>query len=105
MSSVIDKCVKCRKLYKGTSLQQMADLPSDRVSHAATFSFSGVDFFGPFCVKEGRKVLIRLGVLFTCLSCRAVHVEVANSLTTDSFLQVYRRFVTVRGVSSFFAYG
>ena len=43
----------------------------------------------------------RYGVLFTCLSCRAVHVEVTNSLSTDAFINVFRRFVSIRGVCSF----
>ena len=101
VSSVINKCIKCRKLYKSTSVQQMADLPQDRISESAPFSFSGVDFFGPFHVKEGRKTFKRYGVLFTCLSCRAIHVEVAHSLNTDSFINAFRRFTSIRGACSF----
>ena len=31
------------------------------------------------------------------MSCRAVHIEVAFSLTTDSFINAYRGFVSIRG--------
>ena len=48
-------------------------------------------------VKEGRKHMKRYGVLFTCLVSRAVHIEVAHSLTTSSFIQSLRRFIAVRG--------
>ena len=48
-------------------------------------------------MKEGRGELKRYGVLFTCMASRAVHLEVANSLTADSFINVYRRFVGRRG--------
>ena len=75
----------------------MADLPEDRLEPAPPFTFSAVDYFGPWYVKEGRRELKRYGVLFTCLSSRAIHLEVSNSLDTDSFLNAYRRFVCRRG--------
>ncbi|XP_066984693.1 uncharacterized protein [Macrobrachium rosenbergii] len=59
-----------------------------------TFS---VDFFGPQEVKEGRQIRKRYGVLFTCLSTRAIHIETANSLDTSSFINALRRFVARRG--------
>ena len=34
---------------------------------------------------------------FTCLSVRAIHLEVAHSLDTDSFINAMRRFITRRG--------
>jgi hypothetical protein len=97
VTSHIWKCVACRRL-RGPPLQQkMADLPKDRLEPAPPFTYSAVDYFGPFLVKEGRKTLKRYGALFTCLLSRAVHLEVANELTTDSFLNAYRRFVCRRG--------
>ena len=75
----------------------MADLPADRLESAPPFSYSGVDLFGPWIIREGRKELKRYGVLFTCLCCRAVHVEVATSLSTDSFINSLRRFIAIRG--------
>ena len=56
-----------------------------------------MDCFGPFLVKEGRKVLKRYGVIFTCFTSRAVHIEVANTLDTDSFINALRRFLSLRG--------
>ena len=39
----------------------------------------------------------RYGVLFTCLIMRAVHIEVAHSLDTSSFINALRRFIARRG--------
>ena len=75
----------------------MSDLPPDRLEATAPFVNSAVDYFGPWLIKEGRKEVKRYGVLFTCLSCRAIHLEIANSLDTSSFINALRPFLSVRG--------
>ncbi|XP_046542848.1 uncharacterized protein LOC124253172 [Haliotis rubra] len=95
--SVMNKCVFCRRFKTPTSTQMMSDLPACRVTPAGPFTYTGIDFFGPHVVKEGRKCVKRYGVLFTCLSSRAVHIETANSLDTSSFINSLRRFIARRG--------
>ncbi|MEM7284018.1 MAG: hypothetical protein AAF438_20615, partial [Pseudomonadota bacterium] len=91
-------CFKCLLRRKKSGQQQMADLPAFRVTpHEPAFSDCGVDYFGPLKVKVGRGTAKRYGCLFTCLNCRAVHIEVANSLETDSFINALRRFICRRG--------
>ena len=76
----------------------MADLPEDRVTPGKSpFCYVGVDCFGPFMVKSSRSIVKRYGVLFTCLSIRAVHIEVAHTLDTDAFINALRRFIARRG--------
>ena len=97
VSSIIHFCVVCRKLYRVPDHQKMSDLPSDRCTVAAPFTYCAVDMFGPYYVKEGRKLLKRYGVIFVCMSSKGLHIEVANSLSTDSFLNAFRRLISVRG--------
>lgn len=94
---VLRQCVVCRRLRGPVGEQKMADLPADRMIEAPPFTYTGVDYFGPYTIKEGRKQMKRYGVLFTCLVSRAVHIETATSLDTDSFIQVLRRFIARRG--------
>lgn len=94
---VIANCVTCRRYRAPVVEQKMADLPKDRVTSAPPFTYTGVDYFGPYVIKEGRKELKRYGCLFTCLASRAVHIETANSLESDSFIQALRRFIAYRG--------
>ncbi len=95
---ILSKCVVCRRLHGTVGNQQMADLPQDRVTpDKPPFTYVGVDCFGPFAVKRGRSVVKRYGVIFLCLNIRAVHLEIAASLDTDSFIHALRRFIARRG--------
>ena len=70
----------------------------DRVTPGQSpFTSVGIDCFGPLRVRRGRSLVKRYGVIFTCLAIRAVHIEVAHSLETDSFLMALRRFTAKRG--------
>ena len=97
VSSYILRCVQCRKLRGPYGGQKMSDLPVERLQPSAPFTFCGVDCFGPFFVKERRSQVKRWGIIFTCLSSRAVHLETVNAMSTDAFLNAYRRFVCRRG--------
>ena len=95
---VISACVTCRRFQSALSTQKMADLPKDRVTpDLPPFTNVGVDYFGPMEVLRGRSHVKRYGVIFTCLTSRAVHLEVAHSLDTDSCINAFRRFISRRG--------
>ncbi|VDI11855.1 Hypothetical predicted protein [Mytilus galloprovincialis] len=80
----------------------MANLPKERLqADDPPFTRIGIDFFGPFEVKQGRSVVKRYGVIFTCLTIRAIHLELAYSLDTDSCINAIRRFISRRGVPVF----
>lgn len=68
------------------------------MTESPPFTYVGVDFFGPFMTRVGRRGTKRYGVIFTCLSVRACHIELACSLETSSFILALRRFVARRGM-------
>ena len=96
VSSFVSKCVVCRRLRLFPQHQKLADLPEDRVEPSAPFTYSAVHYFGHFVVKQGRKEVKWYGVLFTCMSSRAIHIETANTMETDSFINALRRFQAER---------
>ena len=78
--------VICWKLREKMGYQKMADLPQEKSTEAAPFTFCGVDMFGPLIIKDRRSELKRCGALFTCFSSRAMHIKVTNSLDADSLI-------------------
>ena len=100
VKSICNKCIKCRKKFKMLCGEAMKDLPVERLQPSPPFTNVGVDFFGPFTIKGEVQKRTRgkcFGVIFTCFACRAVYVDVSSDYSTDSFLQVLRRFASVRG--------
>jgi hypothetical protein len=98
VKSLIKRCIVCRKQRAKILTQKMSDLPASRVRcDEPPFSYVGLDYFGPFEIKEGRSVKKRYGVIFTCMSSRAVHLEIANSMDTSLCINAVRRFLSRRG--------
>ena len=92
------KCVECKKQQVGGVQPFMADLPKERLEERVfPFSNTGVDYFGPFEVRFMRKSRKRWCCLFTCLTTRAVHIEVVPSLEADACLAAITRFIVRRG--------
>ncbi|KAI3351065.1 hypothetical protein L3Q82_005632 [Scortum barcoo] len=50
-----------------------------------------------YWIKQGRKENKRYGLLFTCLSSRAIHLEMLNDMSTDSLINGLRCFISIRG--------
>ncbi|XP_054915813.1 uncharacterized protein LOC129379188 [Poeciliopsis prolifica] len=102
VSKLIFECVTCKRLRGKCEVQKMADLPADRLSTEPPFSNIGLDVFGPWSVsarrtRGGHAESKRWAILFTCLSVRAIHIEVIESLDTSSFINGLRRFLAIRG--------
>ena len=100
VQTILSKCIGCKKKNLRLAEQMMSPLPIERIKPSPPFFNIGVDYFGPYQIKGGVQKRVKgkgYGVIFTCLSARAVYVDIAQNLSTDAFLQVLRRFVTLRG--------
>ena len=98
LRSIKSNCVLCRKFRAAIIQPIMADLPKERLAYQSPpFTNTGVDYFGPFYVTVRRTTEKRWGFLFTCLTTRAVHVEVVPSMDTSSCVMGVERFVSRRG--------
>ena len=94
---VLRKCVSCRNRNEAPMQQLMVDLPKGLIPFEPPFTYTGVDFFGPFHVKRGRSTKKVYGCPFTCFTSRVVHIEDASSLETNPFIQALRRFISNHG--------
>ncbi|XP_044760231.1 uncharacterized protein LOC123317687 [Coccinella septempunctata] len=98
VKSVFASCQFCRIRRAKPQVPVMGQLPVERLTpRVKPFTFTGIDYFGPLTVTVGRRHEKRWGVLFTCLTIRAVHLEVTHSLSTDSTIMALRRFIARRG--------
>ncbi|XGW02582.1 hypothetical protein V3C99_014542, partial [Haemonchus contortus] len=76
----------------------MAPLPKDRVTESRTFERAGCDFLGPIESATHEKMYV---CLYTCLTTRAVHLEVVEDLSAGAFLNSFIRFISRRGVPNY----
>lgn len=102
INGILRKCVICNKLRGRAAEQKMADLPPDRLSTEPPFTYVGLDVFGPWSIttrrtRGGQANSKRWAVLFTCMSTRAVHIELIEAMDTSSFINALRRFFALRG--------
>lgn len=92
------QCRECRKWCSNPVNPKMADLPAARLRlYQPPFCSAGVNCFGPFTVKIGRRHEKRWRIVFKCLTTRCIHLDLLHNMDTDSFLMALRRFVAQRG--------
>ncbi|XP_073821377.1 uncharacterized protein [Musca autumnalis] len=98
LGMVKHECLTCKVDSVKPIIPQMGQLPPDRVTpFVRPFTYTGVDLCGPFDVTIGRRKEKRWAVVFTCLTVRAAHIELAHDLSTDAFILCLRNFINRRG--------
>ena len=97
----VHNCITCFRNKPVKAVQLMGSLPIERISSSRAFATVGIDYAGPFLIRQKNQ---RGGVtgkayvaIFVCFSTKAIHIEVVSDLTSASFLGALRRFVSRRG--------
>lgn len=98
---VVHECMRCFRFSAKPIVPLMGELPTDRVVASRPFIVSGLDYAGPFYVKNqgGRKYKLTKAYicLFICFATKAIHLELVSDLSTNLFLAALRRFFSRRG--------
>lgn len=90
---VLDKCVTCKKAEgKFYPAPASPPLPDFRVTPSPPFDHSGIDFAGPFKLKDGKIVKKGYIMLVTCAVTRAVGLELVTAMSVDGMTLGFRRF-------------
>lgn len=94
-------CVECFRVKPRSATQYMGNLPHTRVTPSAPFEVTGVDYAGPFLIKQaGRKSVAIKAYLcvFVCLVTKCLHLELVSDMSTAAFIAALQRFVSRRGL-------
>lgn len=101
---ILKQCIPCFRSKPRDFDYIMSNLPEKRVTFTRPFLNVGVDYCGPFFIKEHRhrnRTNLKTYVsIFVCLATKAVHLELASDLTTEGFLASLKRFFARRGLAS-----
>lgn len=97
--SVTRKCLRCFKFKPAMAQPLMGNLPKERFITASPFHIVGIDYAGPFLIRRGRgRVSEKCYVgVFVCFATKALHLELISGLSSKSFIQALRRFISRRG--------
>ncbi|XP_018378595.1 PREDICTED: uncharacterized protein LOC108771166 [Trachymyrmex cornetzi] len=99
---IVRACSRCSRFNAKAIEYKMGNLPPVRVRQAVPFSNTGIDFCGPFFIKEKKyrnRARIKAYVcVFVCMAVKAVHLEVVSDLSSEGFIAALRRFVARRGL-------
>ncbi|XP_076660974.1 uncharacterized protein LOC143364585 [Halictus rubicundus] len=99
---IIRSCTRCFRFNATSTEYRMGNLPAVRIREATPFENTGVDFCGPFFIKERKhrnRTRIKTYVcVFVCMAVKAIHLEIVSDLSTEGFLAALRRFAARRGL-------
>ena len=102
VKKVIRPCIVCQKLnVRPLKYPAHSELPTVRFDERYPFASSGLDHMGPlYCSPvyvQTEKSFKAYVLLYTCLSTRAIILDVVHSTNAKTVVQSLRRFISRRG--------
>ena len=96
---VIRSCHGCKKFQAvAFANPPPGNLPQDRTQGNIPFQVIGVDYAGPILYRSGKsgggKAYV---ILYSCSLTRAVSLELLKDMTTEQFIQSFKRLVARKG--------
>ena len=76
-------------------MPKLADWPKEKISKAALFTYTGLDYIVAFYVKENEEKKVWI-CIFTCVTVRAVHLEIVYGMKAEQFFMALQRFISRR---------
>lgn len=102
IKAMLRLCMVCKRHHSRLiSMPSTAPYPGYRVVQSRPFCATGLDYTGALNVKGSAGIFKVYVCLFTCLSTRAVHLELAEDGTTEAFMKAFRRFAARRSCPEF----
>ena len=96
VKAAIYQCGVCRKYNGGPyKMPKLADWPKEKISKAALFTYTGLDYIVAFYVKENEEKKVWI-CIFTCVTVRAVHLEIVYGMKAEQFFMALQRFISRR---------
>ena len=101
VKKVIRTCITCTHHAARVPSQLMGEFPKARVHSSLPFERAGVDYAGPINVRlaktRGKGTMKGYIAIFVCMAIRAVHIEVVEDYSSETFIAAFHRFTARRG--------
>ncbi|VDK77869.1 unnamed protein product, partial [Cylicostephanus goldi] len=99
VKNFIRKCIICKR-WNGRPYfyPDSPPLPHSRIDPSRPFAHVGIDLAGPFRIVDSEKQQCKRWVMLaTCMTTRAVHLEIVNNLSANETINAIRRLIARRG--------
>ena len=91
VKKVLSSCITCRKLNARTIKVNQSSYRDFRVNPPnIPFSYSFLDYMGPFYTKQGNQKMKVWILIITCMWSRAVNLKVCIDMSTKEFLRAFQ---------------